>query len=170
MSRKIYYVIIIFAALFIGAVGFAATRTVNSDDSQPQPVAAPASGSVQVSEEWIDLGELSVEDEGMAEFTVTNTSEQPLTLSSVGTSCMCTLAEIEIDGQKSPEFNMEMHNTADMKNWQGVIAPNGQAIVRMTYIPKLMPVEGEITRSVTFDTSDPHRSEVELTVRAFVVQ
>jgi len=165
MSKKIFYTII--TILAVGAVGFAVIN--KSENSNTQSAARP-SGSFQVDRKKVDFGNISVEDKRVAEFTVTNPSGQPLVLSNVGTSCMCTLAEVEIDGQRSPEFNMKMHNSPEMSRWQGTVAPGGQAIVRLTYIPKLMPVEGEITRNVKFNTSDPNNSEVELGIRTFVVK
>lgn len=166
MPNKIFVIII--AAIIVGSVGvIAITGDSGSNGSVNSEI--PASGSFQIDKKKADLGDLPLEEKGVAEFTVTNPSEEPLTISRVRTSCMCTLAEVEIDGQKSPEFNMDMHNTAEVKKWQGTIAPGSQATVRVIYIPKLMPVDGEITRNATFNTSDPDNPEVELAVRAFVL-
>lgn len=165
MKRRI----ILLAILATGVVGFAVINKSGSGNDDAQSV-AQASGSFQVDKKEVDFGNISVEDKKVAEFTVTNPSDQPLVLSNVGTSCMCTLAEVEIGGQKSPEFNMKMHNTPEMSRWQGTVAPRGQAIVRLTYIPKLMPVEGEIIRNVKFNTSDPNNAEVEIGIRTFVVK
>lgn len=165
MSKKIFVSII--AILVLGIVGLVLVANKNGDTNQPD---IKPSGTFQVDKKEFDLGKLSLQDKGIAEFTVTNPSDQPLTISKVGTSCMCTLAEVEIDGQKSPEFNMNMHNTAEMKKWQGTVAPGGKATVRITYIPKLMPVDGDITRSVEFTTSDPNNAEIELKAHAFVVK
>lgn len=124
--------------------------------------------TIQISETEIELGEMSVTEERSAEFTITNIGGKPLAISSVKTSCMCAFAAIIIDGKKSPEFNMEMHNSFLAKSWKGKIEPNKSAMVRVIYKPFLMPVEGSVARSVKFSTNDPTRQSVELYVHAIV--
>jgi len=122
----------------------------------------------QVDTEEIELGEIEVQSDYPADYTVTNTGEAPLEISNVRTSCMCTLAEIIIDDTKSPEFNMDMHNSIATKRWKGTIAPGQSAIVRVIYKPHLMPVQGSVARNVKFNTNDPNNPVVELGIHATV--
>lgn len=130
----------------------------------------------QVDTEEMELGEITVQGDYPAEFTVTNTGDAPLEISSVRTSCMCTFAEVMIGDKKSPNFNMDMYMSniqtygeyMAAKKWKGVLNPGESAIVRVIYKPYLMPVQGSVTRNVKFATSDSNNSVVELGIHAIV--
>src|SRR3546814_5883119 len=64
-----------------------------------------------------------VSDERAAEFVLRNVGGKPLHISEVRTSCMCTFAQVIIDDEESPTFNMVMHNSAAVQRWQGVVEP-----------------------------------------------
>ena len=81
---------------------------------------------------------------------------------------MCTYAEITIDGEKSPEFNMVMHNSPALRSWKETLAPGQTATVKAIYKPYLMPVQGPVDRYVIFNTNDPNNPEVQLGVKAIV--
>lgn len=115
-----------------------------------------------------DAGNMKVSEERVAEFTLRNMGLRPLSLSRLRTSCMCTFGEIIIGNIKSPEVNMEMHNTAAARDWQASISPGETAIARITYRPRLMPVEGLVERYFSFETNDPLRPNIELALKAFV--
>src|SRR3546814_18493346 len=99
-----------------------------------------------------------VSDERAAEFVLRNVGGKPLHISEVRTSCMCTFAQVIIDDEESPTFNMVMHNSAAVQRWQGVVEPGLSATLRVIYRPSLMPVEDSVARNVKFATTDP-RSE-----------
>lgn len=122
----------------------------------------------QVNTEEIELGEIAVQGDYPADFTVTNTGDAPLEISKVQTSCMCTFAEIMIGDEKSPEFNMDMHNSIVAKRWKGVINSGESTAIRVIYKPHLMPVHGSVTRNVKFSTNDPSNPVVELGIHAIV--
>jgi hypothetical protein len=115
-----------------------------------------------------ELGEMTVDEVGSAAFRLKNTGTQPVEISQVRTSCMCTFAEIALPGGKSPEFSMAMHNDAAANAWKGVLAPGEEAVVTVIYKPSLMPVEGSVARNVKFATTDPQNPVVELGVHATV--
>ena len=129
----------------------------------------PEQARVEFLQEERDLGAMEVSEERTAEFLLINTGGAPLQISRVRTSCMCTFAEVVINGSTSPEFNMEMHSTPAMKRWKGTVAPGATAHIRVIYKPSLMPVEGSVGRNVKFRTNDPNRPDVELGIRAFVL-
>lgn len=122
----------------------------------------------QVNTEEIEFGEIAVQGDYPADFTVTNTGDASLEISSIQTSCMCTFAEVMIGDTKSPEFNMVMHNSLAAKKWKGIVEPGQSAIMRVIYKPYLMPVQGSVARYVKFNTNDPDNPVVELGVHATV--
>ena len=123
---------------------------------------------VQILEEDRELGTMLVSDERSAEFVLRNVGGTPLEISQVRTSCMCTLAQVIIDGEQSPLFNMEMHNSPSVQRWNGIVEPGLTATIQVIYKPSLMPVQGSIARNVKFNTNDPTRPVVELGIHATV--
>lgn len=115
-----------------------------------------------------DIGNMKVNEERVAEFALRSVGSRPLLLSRLRTSCMCTFGEIIIGNNKSPQVNMEMHNTASARDWQATLNPGETAIARITYRPNIMPVQGPVERYFLFETNDPLHSNIELTLKAFV--
>src|SRR3990167_6021897 len=70
--------------------------------------------SLIVSETFYDFGTISMKNGNVSkEFTVTNSSDQNITLSKVLTSCMCTNAFIvRPDGSAKGPFGMSGHGVA----------------------------------------------------------
>lgn len=129
---------------------------------------AAGTPNFHVDTEEIELGEIAVQGDYPADFTVSNTGDAPLEISKVQTSCMCTFAEIMIGDEKSPEFNMDMHNSLAAKRWKGIIQPGESATMRVIYKPHLMPVQGSVARNVKLSTNDPSNPVVELGIHAIV--
>src|SRR3546814_6684366 len=75
-----------------------------------------------------------VSDERAAEFVLRNVGGKPLHISEVRTSCMCTFAQVIIDDEESPTFNMVMHNSAAVQRWQiGRAHVELQSLMRISY-------------------------------------
>ncbi|ORE97013.1 DUF1573 domain-containing protein [Aurantimonas sp. 22II-16-19i] len=160
------------AAVLLGGIGVIA---VNATSPRPeivsagiQPVEAVPGAKLKIDREEAELGTISVDEVASADFKLTNAGTAPVEISQVGTSCMCTFADVQLPGEKSPEFNMTMHNEPTVNAWTGTLAPGETAVVTVTYQPSLMPVEGSVARNVKFATSDPQRPKVELGVHATV--
>lgn len=158
-----------------GAFAYGALTGYLAPSGGTQPLATAAGGSrsveqaqVQIIEEDRELGTMLVSDERTAEFFLRNVGAEPLQISEVRTSCMCTFAQVIIDDEESPGFNMEMHNSPAARSWTGVVEPGLTATVRVIYRPSLMPVEGSVARNVKFNTNDPSRPVVELGIHATV--
>lgn len=49
-----------------------------------------------------------------------------------------------------------------------MIEPSAKAMVRLTYKPSLMPVQGPVARYVKLNTNDPAKPVIELSVHATV--
>ena len=115
-----------------------------------------------------DLGEMAVQDEKTATFTLKNTGTKALELKQFSTSCNCTFAQLKTPSQTSPMFNMMMHMPPKDMNWKTELQPNEEATLSVIYRPSLMPVYGPVQRFVTFETDDPEHKNVELTINATV--
>lgn len=161
-------------AIMLGGVGVIAVNATSprSDivSAGIQPVEATPGATLTIDREEAELGTISVDEVASADFKLTNTGTAPVEISQVGTSCMCTFAEIQLPGEKSPEFNMAMHNEPSVNAWKGTLGPGETAVVTVVYKPSLMPVEGSVARNVKFATNDPQKPKVELGVHATVAE
>lgn len=162
-------------AVIIVGLGIAVVNVVTSraDAASPTanamtPVKAVPGATLKIAREEAELGVMSVDQVRSAGFKLTNIGTESVEISQVGTSCMCTFAEITLPEAKSPRFNMAMHNSPEVNNWKGFLAPGETAVVEVIYQPSLMPVEGSVTRSVKFATNAPQNPKVELNIHATV--
>ncbi|MEK7129906.1 MAG: DUF1573 domain-containing protein [Patescibacteria group bacterium] len=149
-------------AIIVGAVFL-----LGNDKSPKREQLGQASVTIDKKEE--DFGSMTNEEERTATFTITNTSDAPLRIWNVATSCDCTFATVVIDGKETGEFNMPAHMNATLKNWIGEVPAKQTATLKVTYKPKIMPVTGVVTRQVTFSTNDPKNETVEVSVKANVL-
>lgn len=117
-----------------------------------------------------DFGTMKADEDKTAVFTITNvSSDSTLRIWGVSTSCDCTFASVNIGSVETGEFNMPAHMNATLRNWIGEVPAGGNALLKVTYRPKIMPVVGVVTRQVKFSTNDPKNAEVELSVKANVL-
>jgi Flp pilus assembly protein CpaB len=84
--------------LLFSQLSHSGTSSVQAPNAQ-SPGGAP---SLQIEATDLDLGTLKVTEERVKEITLTNTGTSPLQISKVNTSCMCTFAQLVIDGKESP--------------------------------------------------------------------
>lgn len=115
------------------------------------------------STETKDLGKMKVSDERSADFTVKNTGTKPLSLFNISSSCGCTAGVVTIKGDKSPEGSMHAKGS-----WVGALNSGDIATVTVIYRPSIMPVKGDISRSVYVETNDPTNKQLTFTIRTFV--
>lgn len=125
-----------------------------SDRDKPQ---------VKFDSAFSDLGKMSVKDVKTAEFTIVNTGSKPLTLYKISSSCDCTFGQVDIDGNKSPEFSMHASGS-----WTGTVESGKKAVLSVIYKPSIMPVSGVVTRDVYVQTNDPENPKLTFTVKADV--
>ena len=57
---------------------------------------------------------------------------------------------------------------ANNPEWSRELAPGENAELEIAYEPRIMPVEGEVSRTVLFSTNDPDKTEVEINFKADV--
>ncbi len=129
---------------------------VYQSKNQEKPVA-------EFDTETKNLGNMNVSDEKSADFVVKNTGTKPLSLFNINSSCGCTAGVVTIGGEKSPEGAMHLKNS-----WIGTVKPGESATVTVIYRPSVMPVKGDVSRSVSVDTNDPANKQLTFTVIAFV--
>ena len=110
-----------------------------------------------------DLGKMKISDEKSADFTVKNTGTKPLSLFNISSSCGCTAGVVTIKDDKSPEGSMHAKGS-----WVGSLIPGDTATVTVIYRPSIMPVKGDISRSVSVETNDPQNKQLTFTIKTFV--
>ena len=163
-DKSVFWIIGGISAIAIVAIGFVA---FSESKSQAQVTSYETTSTsrpkVVVASHFQDFGKMKVTDEKTAEFTIENAGDKPLQLFKVTSSCGCTFGTITINGQKSPEFSMHSKST-----WTGKLEPKEKAVVAVTYKPSIMPVKGEVTRTVSVSTNDPEAQELTFTVKANV--
>ncbi len=125
--------------------------------------------SMTIDKKSEDLGSMKVSDERRATFTITNTGDSILRIWKVATSCDCTAATVKIGTTETPEFSMVGMMSADHANWLGEVPAGQKAILTVIYRPSVMPVNGPITRQVTFSTNDPKNPDMEVSIAANVL-
>ena len=171
-SKALWIVGILVAVGLIGG-GFLLFSPRTSSSSSVRTSNTPATGgtpSLQIEATDLDLGTLNVTEERVKEIALTNNGTGPLQISKVNTSCMCTFAQLVIDGKESPEFNMMMHMSPQEMSWVGTIPTGQSAMLRVIYRPKLMPQPGRIDREINFETNDPTHPQMKVRFQAFVTQ
>ena len=118
---------------------------------------------VEALETIADLGEMKVADVKSRDFVIKNIGDQPLQITSVSSSCNCTVGQIVYQGKVSKEYGM--HAPGGFINQ---IAVGDTAIVRVIYKPYIMPVYGPVTRDVFVGTNDPDNPRLTFTVKTVV--
>ena len=124
--------------------------------------------SMTIDKKSEDFGSMKVSDERTATFTITNTSDSILRIWNIATSCDCTSASIVIGKQTTGEFSMAGMMRSDLANWIGEIPAKQIALLKVTYRPKIMPVQGPVTRQTNFLTNDPKNPDVQVSIAANV--
>lgn len=110
-----------------------------------------------------DFGQMDLKEIKTKEIELKNTGNKALIISDMITSCDCTFAQLVGEGKESPRFSMRR----DTK-WRGEIAAGQTALLKITYEPKLMPVQGKVSRAITFKTNDPVNPNVNISFSAEV--
>lgn len=122
----------------------------------------------EVGETNYDWGEIKING-GNAEkvFFIKNAGTGPLKLSGVSTSCMCTTAQVIIDGKGSPFFGMHQKSS-----WIGEVPAGKQAELKIVFDPAFHGPSGigQMTRQIEVDTNDKNNPKLEFTLKGNVVE
>lgn len=110
-----------------------------------------------------DFGQMALKETRTKEIELKNTGSKLLIISDVFTSCDCTFAQLVSEGKESPRFSMRRNI-----NWHGEITAGKTALLKITYEPKIMPVQGKVRRTIVFKTNDPANPNVNINFTAEV--
>lgn len=120
---------------------------------------------IQVTPKVYNFGKV-IASQGTVEttFEVKNVGVSKLVLSGMETSCGCTTAILEKDGQRGPTFGMHNNPT----DWRQELAPQETASLKVIFDPNFHETFGPVTRVISIFSSDPGRGEEKITIYADV--
>lgn len=163
------YRLMIFGSLVILLIFGGVIWGVLSDKSTSASSGAP---KIVIEPQRFDAGEISMA-QGLYTETVMikNEGDAPLKISGIQTSCMCTTAALEVNGQKSPSFGMPGHGGTPF--WGGMeIAPGSSGALEIVFDPLAHGPEatGKVIREIYLRTNDPNTSEAVVSFTANVMK
>ncbi|MEW6407612.1 MAG: DUF1573 domain-containing protein [Patescibacteria group bacterium] len=105
-------------------------------------------------------------------FKVTNRGKEELVINKIETSCMCTEAQINYDGKKSPKFGMPGHNTKNPEDFSLTISGGKTAEVEVVFDPLAHGPDatGPVKRTVTIFSNDLVNLETEFEFEGNVIK
>ena len=163
MSNKTIIISIIAASILILVGGVALVGRA----PRPPEIVASLSANAEATEMSYDWGSISLNG-GKVEktFSIRNSGTGPLEIANVKSSCMCTEAQVTINGEKSPFFGMHASSS-----WLGSVQPGGTAELLVIFDPAFHGPSGvgQITRVISLETNDPKRKNLEFTLTANVI-
>lgn len=122
----------------------------------------------EVTETNHDWGEIKING-GNAEkvFLIKNAGAGTLKLSGVSTSCMCTTAQVIIDGKGSPFFGMHQKSS-----WVGEVPAGKEAELKIVFDPAFHGPSGigAMTRQIEMATNDKNNPKLEFMLKGNVVK
>jgi hypothetical protein len=149
--------VLIFGGVFwLSKTGQSATLAQNED------------ARVSVDKTSYDWGTIGIKNGKVkAEFSLTNTGSSPLELANISTSCVCTTAQLEIVGKRSPYFGMHQKSA-----WTGRVESGQSAKLVVEFDPAFHGPEGvgAITRQVEVETNDPSQKLLTFVTTAIVTK
>ena len=161
------------AALIVIIVGLGLMILLgNNNSTQATSETTNQNGTLALEESSWDFGDISMTD-GFATHDVEfqNTSDQPVKVTSMYTSCMCTkVSLLRTDGSMAGPKGMMGHGGSPTVN--ETIEPGEQAILRVVFDPNAHgpSATGPIRRSVTLTTSSTSQPTVELSFSGNVIK
>ena len=136
--------------------------------SRLQQSAVASGGKAEVPATSFDWGTIDYgAGDAVAEFIINNPGPGTLSLAEVGTSCMCTTAQIIINDQKSPYFGMHAKSS-----WVGQVPAGGQAKLKVVFDPAFHGPQGvgPFTRQIVMKTNDPEHPKLEFNLTGTVIK
>ena len=153
---------VIFISLIIIGGIILASRDSLGDNTPIYEKTSSEKPKLEISQRDFTFGNMNVTETKTQDITLKNTGNKPLNLSNFSTSCDCTYVQLLVGESLSPKFTMSK------STWSKELAPDQGAVLKITYKPSIMPVEGEVTRVVYFKTNDPENPNVDIKFEAFV--
>ena len=151
MNKKTWIAIAVVIVLFI--IGIAFIGSQDNTGKTVEDIAWPSGVITPVEAMEYDWGNINIKGGDVEHvYLLKNSSDEPLVVKSAVTSCMCTTAIIEIDGEKpSPEFGMH----SKPSSWSAIVEAGETFKVRAIYDPMAHGPDavGEIARTISVITS-----------------
>lgn len=136
--------------------------------SNPASIVGNANAQVYTEHGFYEWGEINIKGGNVAhEFTIENRGTEALELTNIRTSCMCTTAQIKIEGDASPYFGM--HSTS---SWLGKVPPGENATLSVIFDPIFHGPDaiGPIERFIAIETNDTSQPTLEFKLTGNVVK
>ncbi len=131
-------------------------------------ITASQNAKVSINQKTFDWGNIPYSGGNATKtFTIKNTGTDVLKLTGIKTSCVCTKAQVAIDGKGSPYFSM--HSTS---SWVGEVAPGKEAQLMVIFDPTFHGPTGvgPIERLVSLETNDSQNPNIEFSLKGVVVK
>jgi hypothetical protein len=150
------------AALIAGGFYLAARLSTPAGVKMSQNASAVVMGKTQ------ERGDVSI-NQGLVitDFIIKNAGSDSLALYDVTTSCMCTVARVEVGSVVSPDFRM-----GERSSYVANIPPGDTATVKLIFDPAFHGPNGlgTVTREAMMRTNDPRQPKLVFAMSATVVQ
>ncbi len=166
--------VIIIVALLAGVVALfslGGNAGDHGDAGQKTQNIAPSEGALNVATKDFDFGTIKMADGKVThDFTLSNTSDQPVTIKEIFTSCMCTEAElISANGQSIQTFGMPGHGIPTRTDY--AVAAKDSITIKAIFDPAAHGPEavGPVKRIVTVKTNSTSVPELEIKFAANVI-
>lgn len=147
--RLKFLTIFIVVLVIAGIIGIVGTVAYNAGGEQSDS----GTPKIEIVDSQYDFGDIKI-DGGVVKhsFEIGNNGDADLKLSNISTSCMCTTAVLEVDGEKSPEFGMHKNPAF----WSKKLAPGQTASLEATFDPMAHGLDaiGPVTRGITMYSND----------------
>ncbi len=163
-DKKIIIGLIVITVLILGGGIFVLSSTATA----PAKITASQNAKAEVSQKTFDWGNIPYSGGNATKaFTIKNIGTDVLKLSGIKTSCVCTKAQISVDGKTSPYFSM--HSTS---SWVGEVAPGKEAELTVIFDPAFHGPTGvgPIERLVSMETNDTQNPNLEFSLKGVVVK
>lgn len=159
------FIVGITAVILIGGI-FLASKSGSGGEVKSSATSMDSNTKAQVEETSYDWGEIGINDGNVEKvFKIKNTGSATLKLSNVLTSCMCTTAQLSLDGDTSPIFGMHSKSNYVLE------VPSGKtAELKVIFDPAYHGPSGigPITRQVEVATNDPATPKLNFMLTAVV--
>lgn len=172
-----YKILILFALLFV-LTGCAS----NARDIEARNLSnTKSNGVIEVQENKINLGDISMKDGKVdIEFSLKNTSAEPVVIIEGETSCICTVAVVKTKTHSVEEGDKQItsrelampHGVAGPTPVYQIIEPGDEAIVIATFDPNAHGPAGTgpVKRDIFINTNSILSSKIDLSFFAEVIK
>ncbi len=163
MNKNAIIGILFGTIVIIGGLIWLGRPTEQSNHSQ----ANIAESLLKSSESIFDFGTISMANGNVShEFKITNDSAQPVNISKIYTSCMCTSANFKLGDKKYGPFGMEGMGGVTSANI--TLSPGGSGTIEAIYDPNAHGPAGVGSIDRLIYVEDKNGGQVKLEIKAMV--